>query len=780
MPLHIARFMARLNSAIRRLTALMLFTGALLGAWACSWTTAEADVADRPTRRQLIRNSRQHKQWVWVYCPQDTAREAEYRSLLEAALRTVDAEVRLYSCQDLPDSLLAAHPLAVFGASRPGWQHRLHGWMPVSFPSSGGFHFYGQDFKQPEDLLKVMYFPSPWAANWPIHLWYANTDAALLGALREQAYAGWDNFWSSWGYEVKRGDDIAMLGHFNDTTWQVDPANHFAFEARPDMPYEGPRLRLWSHQCQAPRDTLLQLVLEAEARYERIKAFTGAGLDQRLDWHLYPSLESKGLRLRNTQPAHAVPDKKAVHLVLNNHFRGDYEGEDNLALLRLWLGAPATTSLERGLATYFAARWGKGRGWAYWAARLHQSDNLPPLSDLLDNETFEAESALVMAPAAAAWVAYLLESWGREAFLQRYASWSAADLSAAERRRLEAGWQAWLGQMATAGPAQAAPSGNAYRKGFTFAHEGYSIYNGYGGGQARASLERLRSSGANALAIVPYSYMRSARQATPIPVVREAGSETDESVLHAAYTARELGFYCLLKPQIWVRGGWPGDVQMPDSAAWDQFFDYYYRWMRHYALLAEMHGLEALCVGTELTQATLGHPDRWRSMIRRWRGLYSGTLTYAANWGPEFEGIAFWDELDYCGLNGYYPLSKADAPTDAELRQGAEAFLDKAEAVSRRFQRPVWLTEIGYRSVEKPWTGPHEEAKNRPVNTGHQQRCFEALFAALADESAWFRGMFWWKWPSQLSHNEDNGAGFNPINKPAEATLRKYFQPQEE
>ena len=70
----------------------------------------------------------------------------------------------------------------------------------------------------------------------------------------------------------------------------------------------------------------------------------------------------------------------------------------------------------------------------------------------------------------------------------------------------------------------------------------------------------------------------------------------------------------------------------------------------------------------------------------------------------EFEGIAFWDALDYIGLNNYYPL-----PDD--LSTGA--VVARVEAVQRKFKRPVIFTEAGFSSYEAPHRAPWDETPRR-------------------------------------------------------------------
>ncbi len=230
----------------------------------------------------------------------------------------------------------------------------------------------------------------------------------------------------------------------------------------------------------------------------------------------------------------------------------------------------------------------------------------------------------------------------------------------------------------------------------------------------------------------------------------------------------------MLKPQIWMRGSWPGNIKMTNESDWELFFDYYYRWMRHYALLAEVWEIDMLCVGVEFAEATQARPEEWRKLIRKLRGIYSGPMTYAANWGAEFENIDFWDELDYIGLNCYYPLSKSQNPGRDELEKGFEQTLIKVEKVCRQYQKPLIFTEIGFRSVENTWIQPHEEANGRAVSEEAQQLCYDIVFNHLMDKK-WCRGIIWWKWPSYPNYDHRGGTGFTPSGKLAEKVIEEWF-----
>ena len=323
-------------------------------------------------------------------------------------------------------------------------------------------------------------------------------------------------------------------------------------------------------------------------------------------------------------------------------------------------------------------------------------------------------------------------------------------------------------------------------RGITFAHEGYDGVHGYGGQATLASLDSLRTLGVDALAIVPYTFMRSPHTPAALPIPTRLGTESDSAITAAIRLTHDRGWRVLLKPQIWMHESWPGDIEFERDSDWQAFFDHYHRWMMHYARLAARERVEALCIGTELTHVTLQHPEFWRKLIKDVRQVYSGTLTYAANWGEEFENITFWSELDAVGLDAYYPLSPKPAPTDAELLAGARSWMATADHISMRVGKPLWLTEVGYRSVSASWQNPHAEPNGRAADAEAQARCFRAL-AAAAQQSPRLTGIFVWKWPSYLGHGtaadqlnaqdwrHATGTGFSPADTGTVHALQQLY-----
>ena len=254
--------------------------------------------------------------------------------------------------------------------------------------------------------------------------------------------------------------------------------------------------------------------------------------------------------------------------------------------------------------------------------------------------------------------------------------------------------------------------------------------------------------------------------------------ERDSGLVETTRLARARGIRTLLKPHVWLRdhrdGKWTGSIAMTSEDDWAAWFAQYEAFIVHYATLAESMGVEVLCIGTELEGTTAREAD-WRRVIAAARRVYPGRLTYGANWSGEFERIAFWDALDYIGVQAYFPLSdKPDATVD-DLATAWAPYVARIEAVQRRFARPVLLTEIGYkasaRATHEPWTWTTDDAYDPDA----QARAYEAAYRALWDRP-WCAGFYWWKW-FPAGHHEAHGRDrfFTPQDKPAADVMTKWY-----
>lgn len=291
-----------------------------------------------------------------------------------------------------------------------------------------------------------------------------------------------------------------------------------------------------------------------------------------------------------------------------------------------------------------------------------------------------------------------------------------------------------------------------------------------------SELKALKATGADAISQTPFGWQSGVNSPEiKWQTVNEKmwWGESSNGLKATLDSSAALGMMNLLKPHLWVRGSWPGEIEMNTEEDWASWFENYRGFILDYAMLAESHGFPMLCIGTELEKTS--HREReWREVIEQVRAVYSGKLVYAANF-TEFEKIKFWDALDYIGIQAYFPLSKSHNPSLKELTNSWEAHLPKIEKVVRKFQRPVFFTEIGYcNTVDAaiaPWVWPNER-KSVQLSEEVQALCYRAFFET-AWQKPWMAGVFFWKW-YPTAHGRD--PDFTPQGKAAEAVMAEYFK----
>jgi hypothetical protein len=307
-------------------------------------------------------------------------------------------------------------------------------------------------------------------------------------------------------------------------------------------------------------------------------------------------------------------------------------------------------------------------------------------------------------------------------------------------------------------PANAPYPRQFFQKGVNFTAE---FGAPYASADAIEVLKRLAPYGVNAVALVPYGWMQPGQ-----PVVRVNRGlnvwESDEGIEDLARMAHSLGMKVFLKPQLWVRGGSPTEIDFRDPAERVQWFDQYGQFIRHYARLATRIHADLFAVGVELAKMSR-YDGEWRGIIAGVRSLYPGPLVYAANFGPDFQDVTFWDALDYIGLDEYYPLPESLSTADLVRR---------VERVAIDYRRPVVFTEVGFPSLIDPERRPWDQSP-RAISLEDQARCYQAIFRAFYGKP-WFAGMYWWKVGTNGDGGPEDGS-LTPWGKPAMEVVRKWY-----
>jgi len=282
---------------------------------------------------------------------------------------------------------------------------------------------------------------------------------------------------------------------------------------------------------------------------------------------------------------------------------------------------------------------------------------------------------------------------------------------------------------------------------------------------------------ANAAAVMPFGFIRSINDPEIIyNSDRQWFGETREGAKQYITELNKQGLSVMLKPQIWIwRGEFTGTLVMTNEADWQALEDSYSKFIFDYAALAQEMKVEVFCIGTELELFIKNRPQYWFDLIKEIRAIYKGKLTYAANW-DEFWRTPFWEQLEYIGIDAYFPISDKQTPSVDDCLKGWSEQKEELAAFSRQWDRPIVFTEFGYRSVDytarEPW---RYDRFMTSINLEAQRNATEALFMAVWDEP-WFAGGYIWKW--FIFHDDVGGPEnnqFTPQNKPVEQLIAQYY-----
>ncbi|MEZ4874245.1 MAG: glycoside hydrolase [Flavobacteriaceae bacterium] len=283
---------------------------------------------------------------------------------------------------------------------------------------------------------------------------------------------------------------------------------------------------------------------------------------------------------------------------------------------------------------------------------------------------------------------------------------------------------------------------------------------------------------ANYAAIMPFGFIRNLEHPEIIHNTdRQWFGETARGAQQYIELLRKNQIKVMVKPQIWIwRGEFTGHLKMKSETDWQDLERSYRDFILTYVYLAQEQKTDLFCIGTELEQFIMERPQFWKQLIKEIRSIYSGKLTYAANW-DEYKRFPFWGDLDYIGVDAYFPISEEKTPTLEAAKKGWIPWKLELEEVSMQFQKPILFTEYGYRSVDfagkEPWQSSREMTQ---VNFEAQTHLLQALYDEVWNED-WFAGGFLWKWHTH--HGKWDGVDdtqFSPQNKPAETTVKQYYQ----
>lgn len=284
---------------------------------------------------------------------------------------------------------------------------------------------------------------------------------------------------------------------------------------------------------------------------------------------------------------------------------------------------------------------------------------------------------------------------------------------------------------------------------------------------AEKNLDALAQTGARWVAVVPTWYMASDGES----VMRPTDSSPSDDALRAAIRhAKSLGLSVELKPHVdRLDGGSRTELLPPDPAAW---FSAYKGMMTHYAEIAARERVDLFVIGTELSRLNgADHRADWLDVISAVRKIDPGPLTYAANW-DSFSKVSFWDQLDYVGIDAYFPIPGAES--EENMRRGWQARKSALAAAAAGYGKPVLFTEVGIASQPGANAHPWEDDAGATVDLDVQKNYLQALLDVFRDVP-WFGGFMLWSWEAAPPLSAPQNAHYTVQGKPALDVLETSF-----
>lgn len=292
--------------------------------------------------------------------------------------------------------------------------------------------------------------------------------------------------------------------------------------------------------------------------------------------------------------------------------------------------------------------------------------------------------------------------------------------------------------------------------------------NGYDGTATTQAISDIAGLGATWIQLTPTWNMATATSDT----INGAYRVTDTAVSAAIQYAHSKGLKVMLKPHVDPRDGtsrW--QISPSNRAAW---FDSYRSMITHYAAIAQQERVDEFSVGCELASMS-GSADRgaWLAVINAVKATYRGPLVYAAK-TDEYPDVSFWDQVDFIGIDAYFPLSSTPTRDVSALKDAWLPIRNQMSAFALSTGRQIVFTEAGYASqagaVTEPWNNEISSTPDQP----EQAAAYEALLETF-NGAPWWAGVFWWSWWT------DKGV-YAPLDfaikgKLAESVLRNWWAP---
>ena len=279
------------------------------------------------------------------------------------------------------------------------------------------------------------------------------------------------------------------------------------------------------------------------------------------------------------------------------------------------------------------------------------------------------------------------------------------------------------------------------------------------------------------ISVIPFGFTREGNPAIRYNIDRQWWGEREVGVRKTIEMAHKSGLKIMLKPQVYVPGSWPGGLDFKNNSEWEKWETAYKNFVLDFTKIAAELNVEMICIGTEFRISVQKRPEFWTNLIAEIKTIYDGELTYAANW-DDYTTVPFWEQLDYIGVDAYFPLLNKNTPSVDALKKAWKPIRNKLWGFSKLKDKPILFTEFGYLSVDncayQTWE-LEKVVKKTPINQQAQANSLQALFETFWDEDFWAGG-FLWKWfPEGQGHEGYKPRDYTPQGKIAEKIVADFY-----
>lgn len=286
---------------------------------------------------------------------------------------------------------------------------------------------------------------------------------------------------------------------------------------------------------------------------------------------------------------------------------------------------------------------------------------------------------------------------------------------------------------------------------------------------------KIKKINANWISIIPYGLSKGYSPDVYFNSPKQWWGERTTGIIETIKLAKKQNLKIMLKPHLWF--GWgkgATEFTLQKEEDWLRWEKSYTKYIVTFAKIAEEKDVDLFCFSTELKQVVLQRPSFFKKLIKTVKQVYKGKLTYAANW-DNYENVTFWEDVNYIGIDAYFPLSDEKEPVVEVLNRNWKPIKQKLKEVSEKVNKPVLFTEYGFESCDyntkKTWGSDNKYDENQQT----QLNGYQSLYDTFYDEN-WFAGGFLWKWHLTNRTMRNTSKSFTPQGKKAMSLIEKQFR----